>query len=83
MTLKEKAMRMRNAINDIELALNAEGMDALVAWPDLWKGDARPDLALSLRVNISAGTAYQLAAAYRELNTIINSDEFSPQHFQR
>ena len=73
MTLREKAMEMRNAIDHIELALN--GIDRFGSLDELWEG-ASADLLI--KVSMTVGTMRQLRNAYDELNRIINSPEYTP-----
>jgi hypothetical protein len=79
-TLKEKALRMRNAINDIELALS--GADDLIAWPERWKGGARLS-EITAMPKIKGDVVCQIVEAYRELNNIANDEDFSFSHFNR
>lgn len=71
MTSKQKYTAMRNAINDIGLALH--GIDHLEEVQALFQ-DARDDLLI--KVEMSMATFRQICSALDECNRIINSDEF-------
>lgn len=76
--LREKARRMRNAIEDIELALN--GADELLDWAEKWKGST--NLAhITARIGIQGDAVLRIAAAYSELNNIVNDDAFGHHAF--
>jgi hypothetical protein len=78
MTLKEKARRMRNAIEDIELALN--GADALLDWPDIWEGDGRSE-HITAELRLTGMAVCRISEAYRELNKIANDPAFAHAEF--
>lgn len=65
---RSKHQQMRDAINDIELALNNLEIDALVK---KWEGAS--DAA---RIIVSLGALRRLGACYPELNQIINDPAF-------
>ena len=73
MSLREKAMEMRNAIDGIELALH--GIERLDHVRRLWD-DADDDL--KIKVEMDAGTLRQICTALDECNRIINSPEYGP-----
>jgi hypothetical protein len=73
MSLQQKALEMRNAIDDMEIALSALGGLADVA--RLWC-DAQDDLRI--KVKMTVGNVRQIRNAYDELNRIINLPEYIP-----
>ncbi|CCB64489.1 hypothetical protein [Hyphomicrobium sp. MC1] len=77
-TLKEKAARMRLAINDMELALC--GATSLIDLPEKW-GEPRHRPELGVKPQMTAGEIYQIVDAWRELNAIMNDPEFHPSNF--
>ena len=74
MSLAEKAIEMRNAIDHIELALN--GIDRFESLNELWEG-ASADLPI--KVSMTVGTMRQLRGSYDELNRIVHSPEYDPE----
>lgn len=60
--------QMRDAINDVELALNGLEIDSVVR---LWKGASD-----SVMVKLPLGALRQLANCYPTLNRIINDPTF-------
>lgn len=77
MTVKQKALEMRTALDGIELALQGVGdWDALRT---LWK-DARDDL--TVKVAMPVARMRQLCDALDECNRIVNEPEFSPERFR-
>ena len=73
MTLKEKARDMRNAINDMELALM--GAPELIDLPERW-GEPRFMDHIYTTINIKASQVYRIGDALSELTRIINSPEY-------
>ena len=73
MSLREKAMEMRDAIDGIDLALH--GSNDLPKQRALFS-DARDDL--KIRVTITAANLRQLGRAMDECNRIANSPECTP-----
>ena len=73
MSIKEKAVEMRNAIDAIDLALHGiPNWDELIS---LWQ-DARDDLQIKIEMDV--GTLKQIYEALCECNRIINSEEYMP-----
>lgn len=68
--LLRKALEMRDAINDVELAMAGLEIDSLAR---LWEG--AHDSAM---VKVPLGALRQLARAYPAVNRIMNEDEFNP-----
>ena len=73
MSLREKAMEMRNAIDGIDLALH--GNIDLPKQRALFS-DARDDL--KIKVTITVADLRQLGRAMDECNRIANSPEYTP-----
>lgn len=71
MTLKSKAMQMRNAIDAIDLALH--GDNDLQRMRELFE-DARDECVI--QVSMTAADLRQLGVAMDECNRIANSNEF-------
>lgn len=75
--LLERALEMRNAIDQIELALN--GWPEVMDLPEMW-GEPRHHRELGLRdIKGNCGQVYQIYDAFQELNRIINSDDFTKE----
>lgn len=77
MTVKQKALEMRTALDGIEIALMGVG-----GWDELrtlWQ-DARDDLTLKVQMDVR--TMRQLCDALDECNRIVNEPEFSPEKFR-
>lgn len=73
-SLLKKALEMRAAIDEIELALSSvNGFSDQIA---LWEGAAAD---LFVKVEIPVGIIRQMGAAYANLNHIINSEEYAPK----
>ena len=68
--LRRKAIQMRNAINDVELALSGMEIDSVAR---LWE-----DAHDSVMVKLPLGAIRQLANCYPALNHIMNTAEFNP-----
>jgi hypothetical protein len=66
--MKSQHLQMRDAINDVELALNGLEINYLV---EKWEG-ADSDIM----IKVSLGDLRQLANCYAELNRIINDPSF-------
>jgi hypothetical protein len=73
MSLREKALEMRNVIDEIELALSS--MNGFEDLAPRWDG-ARNDLIV--KVDITVGQVRRIRDAYVKLNDIINSPEYTP-----
>lgn len=73
MSLHQKALEMRNAIDAIELAMSSMGGFEDLA--RLWEGAADD---VQVCAYMTAGQVRQFYAVYGELNRIINSPEFIP-----
>ena len=65
---RSQHQQMRDAINDIELALNALQVDDIV---DAWDGAMD-----TVKVKVPLGALRRLARCYPELNRIINDPAF-------
>ena len=65
---RSQHQQMRDAINDVELALNALQVNDIV---DAWDGAMD-----TVRVKVPLGTLRRLARCYPELNRIINDPAF-------
>lgn len=75
MSLKAKAMEMRNAIDAIDLALHGD-----VDWArlsELWSHSADD---FTIKVLMTLGELRQLCIARDQCNRIINSPEYEPAH---
>jgi hypothetical protein len=68
MTARSQHQQMRDAINDVELALNGLEIDSVVR---LWKGASD-----SVMIKLPLGALRQLANCYPALNRIINDPAF-------
>lgn len=77
MTLKQKALEMRTALDGIELALM--GVGDWTALRTLWR-DARNDL--NIKVEMPVASLRQLCDALDECNRIVNEPEYSPERFR-
>jgi hypothetical protein len=69
LTLAEKAVRMRHAIDAMELALH--GAPSLVELPEKW-GDPRHRDTLGVTPKMTAGEVYRICDALAELTRIMN-----------
>ena len=78
MTLKEKAARMRLAIDLMEGALCRA--TSLIDLPEAW-GEPRHRSDLGITPKMNAGEVYGIVDAFKELNAIVNDPEFSPHNF--
>jgi len=68
--LLRKAMQMRDAINDVELALAGLEIDTIARrWEDAHD---------SVMIKVPLGAIRQLANSYPALNYIMNTAEFNP-----
>lgn len=66
--MRSKHQQMRDAINDVELALNELEVDCLIAE---WEGAAD-----TVMVRVPLGALRRLSRCYPELNRIINDPAF-------
>ena len=73
-TIKQRALTMRNAINDVELAMSC---DAILRTPELF--ETASDEVL---IKIPLGVLRQLARAYPALNNIANDPAYNFQEFK-
>ena len=75
MTLRSKAIEMRNAIDAIDLALHGD-----VDWAELSALWGNGDDDFKIRITMSLGELRHLCAARDECNRIINSPEYLPNN---
>ena len=78
MTLSEKALQMRDAIDMIEGALMGYG--ELVDLPDTFDGTAD---SLRIRPLVTVGEMRRVCIALAECTRIINDAEFDPEKLRR
>ena len=78
MTLEQKALEMRSALDAIELALM--GFGGLADIPARWE-DSRDDVVLLHRVTV--GEVRQVCNALDKCNRIVNSPEFIPANLTK
>ncbi len=74
-TVSRKAIDMRNAINDVELALAGLEIDDMV---DAWEGAMN-----TTKLKVSLGALRQLRNSYPALNRIMNEAEYNPDQFAK
>lgn len=74
MSLREKAIEMRDAIDGIELALHGDKFD-IQRMVELFEG-ARDDL--QIKIDMTVADLRHIGRALDECNRIINSPEYTP-----
>lgn len=72
-TYKARAQQMRDAIDQMELAMM--GWPQLLRLPERW-GEPKLRDDIWVRVSAQAGTIYRVCEAVKEMNRIINSEEY-------